>query len=144
MFGKRTEGSAVKPALPQAPQPAMPAALSAPAAAIPDLGMPPATAGFGAQSPRAAAPQTSLPAGQPEPRKAEPAFNNRRSENYYDIKGTIFNALIDAIDLTQLGQLDRDAARDEIRDIVNDAARFAQDAPEPDPSELWTDVLAEA
>ena len=44
----------------------------------------------------------------------------RKSENYYDIKSTIFNALIDAIDLTQLGQLDRDAARDEIRDIVNE------------------------
>ena len=28
--------------------------------------------------------------------------------------------MIDAIDLTQLGQLDRDAARDEIRDIVNE------------------------
>jgi pilus assembly protein CpaF len=43
-----------------------------------------------------------------------------KSENYYDIKSTIFNALIDAIDLTQLGQLDRGAARDEIRDIVNE------------------------
>jgi pyruvate dehydrogenase E1 component alpha subunit len=32
----------------------------------------------------------------------------------------------------------------EIRDIVNEAARFAQDTPEPDPSELWTDILAEA
>ena len=32
----------------------------------------------------------------------------------------------------------------EIRDIVNEAARFAQDAPEPDPSELWTDMLVEA
>lgn len=31
----------------------------------------------------------------------------------------------------------------EIRDIVNDAARFAQDSPEPDPSELTSDVLAE-
>ena len=29
----------------------------------------------------------------------------------------------------------------EIRNIVNDAARFAQDSPEPDPSELYTDVL---
>ena len=46
--------------------------------------------------------------------------HTKRSENYYDIKGTIFNALIDAIDLTQLAQLDRDAARDEIRDIVNE------------------------
>jgi pyruvate dehydrogenase E1 component alpha subunit len=32
----------------------------------------------------------------------------------------------------------------EVRDIVNEAARFAQDSPEPDPSELWTDVLVEA
>jgi pyruvate dehydrogenase E1 component alpha subunit len=31
----------------------------------------------------------------------------------------------------------------EIRDIVNDAARFAQDSPEPDPAELYTDVLVE-
>ncbi|HFD16639.1 MAG TPA: pyruvate dehydrogenase (acetyl-transferring) E1 component subunit alpha, partial [Rhodospirillales bacterium] len=29
----------------------------------------------------------------------------------------------------------------EIRNIVNDAARFAQDSPEPGPSELYTDVL---
>jgi len=32
----------------------------------------------------------------------------------------------------------------EIRAIVNDAAEFAQSDPEPDPSELWTDVLVEA
>jgi pilus assembly protein CpaF len=50
----------------------------------------------------------------------EPRTALRKSENYYDIKSTIFNALIDAIDLTQLGQIDRDAARDEIRDIVNE------------------------
>ena len=50
----------------------------------------------------------------------EPKTALRKSENYYDIKSTIFNALIDAIDLTQLGQIDRDAARDEIRDIVNE------------------------
>ncbi len=31
----------------------------------------------------------------------------------------------------------------EIRDIVNDAARFAQDSPEPEPEELWTDILLE-
>ena len=44
----------------------------------------------------------------------------RRSESYYDIKTTIFNALIDAIDLTQLSQIDRRAAREEIRDIVSE------------------------
>jgi pilus assembly protein CpaF len=43
-----------------------------------------------------------------------------RSENYYQIKTTIFNALIDTIDLTQLAQLDTESAREEIRDIVNE------------------------
>jgi pyruvate dehydrogenase E1 component alpha subunit len=32
----------------------------------------------------------------------------------------------------------------EVRGTVAAAARFAQDSPEPDPTELWTDVLAEA
>jgi pyruvate dehydrogenase E1 component alpha subunit len=32
----------------------------------------------------------------------------------------------------------------EIRKVVNDAAEYAQHSPEPDPSELWTDVLVEA
>jgi pyruvate dehydrogenase E1 component alpha subunit len=32
----------------------------------------------------------------------------------------------------------------EVKDIISDAAEFAQDSPEPDPSELYTDVLAQA
>jgi pyruvate dehydrogenase E1 component alpha subunit len=32
----------------------------------------------------------------------------------------------------------------EIKDIVNEAAEFSQSSPEPDPSELWTDILVEA
>jgi len=32
----------------------------------------------------------------------------------------------------------------EIRGIVNEAAEFAQQAPEPDPAELWTDVTLSA
>ncbi len=35
------------------------------------------------------------------------------------------------------------AAEDETRALVNDAADFAQSSPEPDPAELWTDVLVE-
>lgn len=54
------------------------------------------------------------------PPKPRAAVAPRRSDNYYDVKSTIFNALIDAIDLTQLSQLDREGARDEIRDIVNE------------------------
>src|SRR4051812_3941703 len=58
--------------------------------------------------------------GTREAAKPQAPINSPRSDNYYDIKSTIFNALIDAIDLTQLGQLDRESARDEIRDIVNE------------------------
>ena len=39
----------------------------------------------------------------------------------------------------ELKQLER-----RTRDIVTEAAQFAQECPEPDPSELWTDVLADA
>ncbi|MGA7676032.1 MAG: CpaF family protein [Rhizomicrobium sp.] len=45
---------------------------------------------------------------------------DERSEGYYQIKTTIFSALIDTIDLAQLAQLDPDSAREEIRDIVNE------------------------
>jgi pyruvate dehydrogenase E1 component alpha subunit len=31
-----------------------------------------------------------------------------------------------------------------VREIVNDASEFASNDPEPDPAELWTDVLLEA
>jgi pilus assembly protein CpaF len=43
-----------------------------------------------------------------------------RSEEYYDVKTTVFNALIDTIDLTQLARLEAEAAREEIRDIVGE------------------------
>jgi len=57
------------------------------------------------------APKSSLP----------PVFApDNRSDDYYQIKATIFSALIDTIDLAQLAQLDPDSAREEIRDIVNE------------------------
>jgi pilus assembly protein CpaF len=46
--------------------------------------------------------------------------DQRRSEAYYEVKGTIFSALIEAIDLAQLARLDAESAREEIRDIVNE------------------------
>jgi pilus assembly protein CpaF len=123
MFGKRTDETRPPQGLPVAGQAAAaPAALSAPAAAIPDLPMPGTS--FGGQQARPAGaipqPQGAGAVSQQPPKKPEAGMGPRKSENYYDIKSTIFNALIDAIDLTQLGQLDRDAARDEIRDIVNE------------------------
>jgi pilus assembly protein CpaF len=55
------------------------------------------------------------------PRKpAPPPIEARRSDSFYETKGQIFGALIEAIDLTQLSKLDPLAAREEIRDIVNE------------------------
>ena len=42
------------------------------------------------------------------------------------------------------GEDDLKAIDKEVRTVVNDAAEFAQQSPEPDPSELWTEVLVEA
>jgi pilus assembly protein CpaF len=57
------------------------------------------------------------PARTPPP---PPAADGRRSETYYQVKATIFGALIEAIDLAQLAKLDAESAREEIRDIVNE------------------------
>jgi pilus assembly protein CpaF len=55
------------------------------------------------------------------PLAAQPKRVQReRSESYYDTKSQVFAALIDTIDLSQLAKLDPEAAREEIRDIVND------------------------
>ncbi|MFL9825493.1 ATPase, T2SS/T4P/T4SS family [Rhodoplanes sp. SY1] len=54
------------------------------------------------------------------PQRVPTAVDSRRSESYYETKGTIFGALIEAIDLAQLARLDAESAREEIRDIVNE------------------------
>src|SRR5207245_8491055 len=51
---------------------------------------------------------------------AAPSIEARRSDTYYQVKATIFGALIEAIDLAQLAKLDGESAREEIRDIVNE------------------------
>ena len=57
---------------------------------------------------------------RPEPAPPAPAIDARRSDTYYQVKATIFGALIEAIDLAQLAKLDGESAREEIRDIVNE------------------------
>lgn len=85
-------------------------------------------------SPAAAKPPVAKPAIAPPPKAEKPkpvalkpptAVKEEkvtkvtdRSEEYYATNTTIFNALIDTIDLGQLAQLDQDSAREEIRDIV--------------------------
>ncbi|MCB1546462.1 MAG: CpaF family protein, partial [Hyphomicrobiaceae bacterium] len=69
--------------------------------------------GAAAPAPEPAAQKAPPPPPPPPPERA-------RSEEYYDVKTTVFNALIDTIDLTQLAKLDAAAAREEIRDIVSE------------------------
>ena len=108
MFGKRS-GSVQ----PQAPTPA---------------GMP----GLAAAAQEAAAPVPVLAEARlartamPEPPRPEPApalvipQDTHKPDDYYQTKSMIFGALIEAIDLAQLSRLDAEAAREEIRDIVNE------------------------
>jgi pilus assembly protein CpaF len=110
MFGKRGDTASGQPGTSPLPPRGLdpPASSNAAGANIPDLDL------KSERLPAGSPPQAGAQ-GKPKVKEA-----NRKSDSYYDIKSTIFNALIDAIDLTQLGQLDRDSARDEIRDIVNE------------------------
>jgi pilus assembly protein CpaF len=67
-------------------------------------------------------PAAKAPLADPPPpaRPGPSAPSVRRNENFYDVKSTVFAALIDTIDLSQLARLDTESAREEIRDIVND------------------------
>ena len=109
MFGKRSGGDALSPRSPVT-RPAAP-----PPPASGDRAPPPAAA-----APKPAAPRPAAPKGPPQPKPVTPVAVESRSEGYYQIKTTIFNALIDTIDLAQLAQLDAESAREEIRDIVNE------------------------
>jgi len=69
-----------------------------------------------------ATPPPSAPVATPVAPTPSPAHVGAdvRSPEYYQTKTTIFNALIDTIDLTQLAQLDTESAREEVRDIVSE------------------------
>jgi pilus assembly protein CpaF len=112
MFGKRgNESSGVREMPRELAQPA-PATAPAPA---PAQMLPPATVSD--FSPKAPAMPSSM-SSPPLAPAAPPMMSNQRSESFYEVKGQIFGALIEAIDLTQLAKLEPIAAREEIRDIV--------------------------
>ncbi|MEL6359744.1 MAG: CpaF family protein [Pseudomonadota bacterium] len=108
MFGRRTAevGAAPQPAAkkpePQPKPAAKPAAKPEPKKAKESAPIPPRVA-----EPKAAS-------------AAQPVEIGGRTDEYFQTKTQIFNALIDTIDLSQLAQLDTEAAGEEIRDIVNE------------------------
>jgi pilus assembly protein CpaF len=81
---------------------------------------PASTASTGNNAARAAEQRAPAPAAPKAPEIVFEAPVRKKSEEYYDVKTTVFNALIDTIDLTQLAKLEPAAAREEIRDIVSE------------------------
>src|SRR5262245_45079827 len=73
-----------------------------------------------ANPPAAARTQASVPANQHGHAARSITFEPQRSDGYYATKRLIFGALVEAIDLSQLSQLDGASARDEIRGIVHE------------------------
>jgi len=68
--------------------------------------------------------------------RAKEEVNKMRQE--HDPIEQVRHRLLDAgMSEDELKDIDKD-----IRAIINEAAEFAQQSPEPDPAELWTDVLA--
>jgi pilus assembly protein CpaF len=125
MFGKRGSdgGFGGVDTRPPSPAPTIFKGEAAPfkseAAAAPRAAPPPPAPAVAAAAVAAAAPKRfeSMP---PPPPPVRSATTRERSEAYYDTKSQVFSALIDTIDLSQLAKLAPDAAREEIRDIVND------------------------
>jgi pilus assembly protein CpaF len=83
---------------------------------------------FGKRSENTATkPLAATPKPAPEPKKAAPVpvatmekRSNEASEEYYETKATIFNALFETIDVSALAGMPIDKARAEIRTIVDE------------------------
>ena len=115
MFGKRTPGQTDAPGA--APPPADPGAVIA---TRPQRVAPPAQGSRAASTPAAAGPTRGYEQLQASQRPAAPVAEivHAQSDFYQATKTTIFNALLNTIDLSQLGQLDAKSASQEIRDII--------------------------
>ncbi len=120
MFGKRASDPAVAPP---------PAAAAAPAAARPKPAAPPPTAAAAPPPPAAKRAPSPMEAGASARAEASaapvlPDEFGEANEFYHATKTTIFNALLNAIDLAQLAQLDTKSAAVEIRDIVAELVKI--------------------
>ncbi|WP_196259943.1 CpaF family protein [Pelagibacterium limicola] len=107
MFGKRTSFGGNTQATPPVPRPV--AETPPPRAEVPRA------------APAArpdAAPSTPVRPAREEVLDIHATESAARDKNYFQTKSSIFNALIDSIDLSQLAAMDQVSAREEIRDIV--------------------------
>ncbi|MEX0859888.1 MAG: ATPase, T2SS/T4P/T4SS family, partial [Cucumibacter sp.] len=111
MFGKRTTfGGNATPAEPKSPVAKPPSRQPARKAPAPDA----------SPAPAAETKSVRQSAGARKGEDVVDVSGPERSHDaeYFQTKSSIFNALIDSIDLSQLATMDADSAREEIRDIV--------------------------
>ena len=125
MFGKRHTNSEAQASTPPAyaPSPAPVPPVAPGQASAPPANTPMETGRTPFPSDGLGAPLLSEPTanrGNGAANNTPTSIDARRSESYYQTKGTVFSALIEALDLAQLARLDVDTAREEIRDIVNE------------------------
>ena len=114
-----TASPPLQPGTPAAPPPA--GVVEGGRAPIPSVGLGAPLVAAPTARPATASPQPFPPAAAAPPQPIAPAPTDaRHTDAYYDTKGQIFGALIEAIDLGQLAKLDADSAREEIRDIINE------------------------
>jgi len=136
MFGKRSGASGSQQQSAGMPPPKLPVS-NQPRhhpASQPEQELPDTNAGEGSVS-QTASPSEEKPPSKPQkqvtkakeqtpkaaPKKpARKAKQQNQSDEYYGIKASVFNALIEAIDLTQLSGMDQEMAREEIRDVVTE------------------------
>jgi pilus assembly protein CpaF len=133
MFGKRNGAAAVAEPVAPPPAPAAGAEIATrpqrvePAAARPDTATAAQIAKRGSAAPAARAGPKATP-GLEQLRNAQNGISagsgvvtqivREQSDYYHATKTTIYTALLNTIDLSQLAQLDQKAAGEEIRDIV--------------------------
>ena len=120
MFGKRPPGDQGLRAPPPAPAGGV-AVATRPQRVEPGAGAPPPDAARPAANPAAAKPTPKATPGLAQLHASQPATTEvvrEQSDYYHATKTTIFNALLNTIDLSQLAQLDLKAAAEEIKDIV--------------------------
>ena len=72
------------------------------------------------KAPAPAAPAPKPEAATPAPAQPRASRANEPSEEYYETKATIFNALFETIDVSALAGMQPDKAREEIRTIVDE------------------------
>lgn len=121
MFGKRSETASPGVAPRSAILEAMP-----PPQSPPTVSAPPTSGGGASASAPAPDRLAKVTRAPPTPSAAAIVINDGRNEEYYKTKTSVYNALIETIDLGQLAALDQKTAREEIRDIVNEIISIKQ------------------